>query len=77
MVYTDVLSAPMTGDELKAKRQKLGMTQEELAQELGTTSNTVARWERGVVFNGQSLPRWVDKMLAQIESSKKKNELRS
>jgi len=36
----------MNGKELKEKRNQLSFTQEQLANELGVTSNTVARWER-------------------------------
>jgi transcriptional regulator with XRE-family HTH domain len=36
----------MNGKQLKAIRKKLGWTQVELAKELRTTENTVARWER-------------------------------
>ena len=33
--------------DVRALRDKLGLTQEQLADRLGTTKNTVARWERG------------------------------
>jgi transcriptional regulator with XRE-family HTH domain len=36
----------MTGAALRNRRKALGMTQRELAQALGVTSNTVARYER-------------------------------
>lgn len=39
----------MTGEQLREKRQKLELTQEALAKELGVSSNTVARWERDEV----------------------------
>jgi len=38
--------AKMIGKELKEKRIELDFTQEQLANELGVTANTVARWER-------------------------------
>lgn len=36
----------MTGERIRALREKNGMTQEELAQIIGMSQNTVARWER-------------------------------
>ncbi len=36
----------MNGKELKEKRNDLSLTQEQLANELSVTGNTVARWER-------------------------------
>ncbi len=36
----------MNGEELKEKRNNLSLTQEQLANELNVTGNTVARWER-------------------------------
>ncbi len=36
-------------EKLKEKRERLGLTQDELGKILGTTRNTIARWERGEV----------------------------
>lgn len=36
----------MEGKDLKEKRKELNFTQEQLANELQVTANTVARWER-------------------------------
>ncbi len=36
----------MTGTALQRLRKRLGWTQAQLAEELGVTRNTVARWER-------------------------------
>lgn len=36
----------MDGADLKAYRERLGLSQTGLAEQLGVTSNTVARWER-------------------------------
>ena len=37
----------MTGTQLKRRRRQLGLTQRQLADRLGVTETTVARWERG------------------------------
>ncbi len=39
----------MTKEELKRKREYLGLTQTKLAEILGVKNNTVARWESGVL----------------------------
>jgi len=36
-----------TPDEVRALREQMGMTQEELAREMGVTEFTVWRWENG------------------------------
>ena len=38
----------MTKDEVKQLRAKLGLTQQELADKLGVTQTSVARWEMGM-----------------------------
>ena len=38
---------PTLGEELRDFRVKLGLTQAQVAAELGVAPNTVARWERG------------------------------
>ncbi len=37
----------MTGDEVLEFRKSLGVSQEKFAHMLGTTTNSVNRWERG------------------------------
>ena len=39
----------MTATELRSRRLALGLTQQALAQRLGLSPNTIARWERGEV----------------------------
>lgn len=51
----------MTGKELREDRVRLGMTQGELAEYLGTTLNTISRWERGEM--GIAYPKMVRTML--------------
>ena len=36
---------PMTGEEVRRVRTKLGVTQAQLAERLGVAPNTVYRWE--------------------------------
>lgn len=36
----------MTGNELKTQREKIGISQEKLAQSLNVSVSTVARWEQ-------------------------------
>ena len=37
----------MSGEELRECREQLGLTQAELAHEVGVRSDTLSRWERG------------------------------
>jgi len=42
-------SASMNGEELRRARERLDLTQEQLAALLDVTANTIARWERNEV----------------------------
>lgn len=37
---------PSTGENIRARRQALGITQKTLAERVGSTETTVGRWER-------------------------------
>lgn len=64
----------MNGDELRQRREGLGMTQEKLAQSLGVNIMTISRWERGV----RSIPPHLSLALEAIEiRQKKKNDKKS
>lgn len=51
------------GAWLKARRETLGLTQEDIATIVGVSANTIARWERGVMF-----PRSIGAIKIAIES---------
>jgi transcriptional regulator with XRE-family HTH domain len=53
----------MTGAELREQRKSLNLTQEELGEILGITSNTIARWER----DEMAVPPFLHLALKQIK----------
>lgn len=57
----------MNGKELKEKRSKLKLTQEQLANELQVTANTVARWER----DEMKIPPFLHLAIETIERNSK------
>ena len=60
----------MTGDELRrVRRERLGMSQAVLADRLGTTVTTVARWERGERAISELVARFVQ-LLSQVEGKR-------
>lgn len=59
----------MEGNELKAKRENLGLTQTELADILGVKMNTVYRWESGIL----TVPKSIELAMETVERKHKKN----
>jgi DNA-binding transcriptional regulator YiaG len=57
----------MEGTELKLKREKLGLTQTELADILGVKMNTVYRWESGIL----SVPKSIALAMETVERNHK------
>lgn len=57
----------MKPEEMKQRREALGLTQAQLARELGLDSITVSRYERGVL----SIPKTVELALELIELRRK------
>lgn len=55
----------MTGEELRERRMALHLSQATLADKLGVTKNTVARWERGELRMAN--PQMVEMSLKQLE----------
>ena len=58
----------MSGVEIRALREKLGWTQMALAEAVGVTSNTVARWERGEMAISEPAARLLQKIAAEEKS---------
>lgn len=58
-----LVSLPMTPEELKRRRESLGLTQSLLARELDVDVITVSRWERGV----HPVPRYIELAIEAIE----------
>lgn len=59
----------MTGAELKAKRERMGLSQTELGEQLGgITQTSIWRWEHDKF----PIPRYIELALKQIEAEQKK-----
>jgi transcriptional regulator with XRE-family HTH domain len=59
--------AAVTPDELRRKRERLGMTQAELAKRLGVTKSTVLRYENGRI----TIPKMLDMAIRDLERETK------
>lgn len=54
----EVISIDTMADKIRARRIELGMTQDQLAKEIGAKQCVVANWERGLaVPRTQMLPK--------------------
>jgi transcriptional regulator with XRE-family HTH domain len=54
----------MNKEEIKKRREDLGMKQTDLAEELGLTSVSVSRWETGTV----DIPKWLGLVFEALEA---------
>ena len=63
----------MNGRELRSIRQKLALTQAALAEAIGVTSNTVARWERGEMAISEPAARLLEKLAGERKIAKREN----
>jgi DNA-binding transcriptional regulator YiaG len=64
----------MSGADIKIFRQSLGLTQQELADELGVTQVAVCNWENGVRRPSGSVLRCIAMLRDKIRSSVQKAE---
>lgn len=55
----------MNGEQLRERREGLGMTQAELARKLGMYQTTISQWEQG--RKGIRHPRMLDLALRALE----------
>lgn len=60
----------MTGTQIKDLRKTLGYTQAKLADEVGVTANTVARYERGELRPSPPVMKLL-KLLEMLTAEKK------
>jgi transcriptional regulator with XRE-family HTH domain len=58
-----VYKRKVKAEDLKARRERMGFTQAELARRLKVNVMTVSRWERGAV----NIPHTVELALKEIE----------
>ena len=54
--------------DICSARKKLGLSQEQLAEALGVSRNTVSRWERGEFSPSADKMAKLDRMLARLEA---------
>ncbi len=57
--------------DIKAIRDELGFTQEDLARQLGLTLSTVSKWEQGVSSPSRLAREKLDKLLKKGGKDKK------
>lgn len=58
-LYSPYSPTMMTGATFKRIRKTLALTQRALAEKIGVTPNTVARWERGEVGIAEPVARLI------------------
>lgn len=69
---TETTDADTVGDQIRRRRQALGLTLKELAEELGMTLNSVYRWEKMIVPPPPSRVQHLMMVLDRLEAKKRK-----
>jgi transcriptional regulator with XRE-family HTH domain len=57
----------LTPDELRARRNALGLSQQKLAEALGVTQHTISRWEEGKMKITAPRSVWLDLEMKRVE----------
>ncbi|KKK94344.1 hypothetical protein LCGC14_2683820 [marine sediment metagenome] len=57
----------MSNDDIKKFRKKLKLTQKEIAEKLGVTSQTVANWEQGLARPSKLALRNIEQLRRKME----------
>jgi len=71
--YTQrIVQVNMIGKEFRKHRKRLGLTQVGLANRMGVTANTVARWERGEIPIRESMARLITFLGADLPAKQKR-----
>lgn len=63
----------MKDNLIKLTCKELGLTQKQLAQDIGVHEDTVSKWSRGLI----DTPKWALKMLELLKIEKKYKNLNS
>ena len=59
----------VTGEDIRREREKLGITQDELAKLLGVAMNTVSRWEIGQRTPHPLTLKAIQTVLAEVKAN--------
>lgn len=63
-----------TAEDIRKLRESLGMTQEELAYEVGVSFSTVSRWETGRGEPSRLARRQLDRLRKRAQKQEQKQE---
>jgi DNA-binding transcriptional regulator YiaG len=64
----------MTGDEVRATRRLLGLTQQQFGERVGVQRNTVARWERDELTVGTTAAILIQLLAKQARETRRKGK---